>query len=256
MLLARIDDMCRRADRGEIAVSSFLSPKEKRAVLKYMSSKGMGGRCLTYGGYHDAERCRAYILPEYITDAESFFDIEPYLDKKDIVSLRIIGSGYRHLTHRDYLGSILGLGIEREVLGDIVFDDTEDEVAIAFCDSVIADFLLCELKKVANDTVKVKKIEISQNFVPKREFAHISDTVASARIDCVVAAICSLSREKATAVVNAGMVEVDYELETRQDRNLTPPCIVSVRGYGKFRINSVSEQTRRGRFRLSADKYI
>ena len=256
VLLARIDDLCRRADRGEIAVSCFLSPKEKRVVLRYMASKGMSGRCITYGGYNEAERCRAYILPDYVSDAEDFSDIEPYLEKNDIVALRIIGSGYRKLTHRDYLGSVLGLGIEREVLGDIVFEDTEDESAVIFCDAVIADFLLCELKKIANDTVKVKKAEISRDFLPKREFAHVSDTVASSRIDCIVASLCSLSREKAAMAVNAGIVEVDYEVETRQDHSINPPCIVSVRGYGKFRINSVSEQTRRGRFRLSADKYI
>ncbi len=256
VLLARIDDLCRRADRGEITVSCFLTPKEKRVVLRHMASKGMIGRCLMYGGYAEAERCRAYILPDYISDADDFADIEPYMEKKDIVALRILGSGYRRLTHRDYLGSILGLGIEREVLGDIVFEDSDDESAILFCDAVIADFLLCELKKIANDTVKVKKAEISRNFVPKREFAHISDTVASARIDSVVAALCSLSREKAAAAVNSGIVEVDYEVETRQERFVAPPCIVSVRGYGKFRVNSVSEQTRRGRFRLSADRYI
>ena len=256
VLLARIDDLCRRAERGEIAVSCFLSPKENRVVLRHIASKGMTGRCLMYGGYKDAERCRAYILPDYISDAEVFSDISPYLEKEDIVSLQIIGSGYRKLSHRDYLGSILGLGIEREVLGDIVFEDTENESAILFCDAVIADFLICELKKIANDTVKLKKTEISADFVPKREFAHISDTVASARIDAVVAAICSLSREKAAMAVNSGIVEVDYETETRQDRPVNPPCIVSVRGYGKFRINSVSEQTRRGRYRLNADKYI
>lgn len=256
VLLARIDDLCRRADRGEIAVSCFLTPKENRVVLRHIASKGMTGRCLMYGGYTEAERCRAYILPDYISDAKDFADIEPYIENRDIVALRILGSGYTILTHRDYLGSILGLGIEREVIGDIVFDDSEDESAIVFCDAVIADFLLSELKKIANDTVKLKKAELSQDFVPKREFAKVSDTVASARIDAIVAALCSLSREKASAAVNAGIVEVDYEVETRQDRLIDPPCIVSVRGYGKFRINSVSEQTRRGRFRLSADRYI
>lgn len=256
VLLARIDDLCRRADRGEIAVSCFLSPKEKKIVMRHIALKGMNGRCLMYGGYAEADRCRAYILPDYISDANNFSDIEPYLEGADIVSLRILGSGYRKLTHRDYLGSLLGLGIEREVLGDIVFDDSENESAIVFCDAVIADFLICELKKIANDTVKVQKTEIASDFVPKREFAHISDTVASARIDAVVAALCSLSREKAAIAVNAGIVEVDYETETRQDHPIEPPCIVSIRGYGKFRINSVSEQTRRGRFRLNADKYI
>ena len=85
---------------------------------------------------------------------------------------------------------------------------------------------------------------------------HISDTVASARLDCIVAAICSLSREKARAAVISGLVEVNFENETAPDKNLSVPAVVSVRGYGKFRINSVSDVTRKGRLRLDADKYL
>ena len=256
LLFARIDDLCERAQKGELGISQFLSPREKHFVLRHLASRGFAGRCFTYGGYSGAERCRAYILPDYISDVEDYADIEPYIDGDSIVSLRICGSGYRKLSHRDYLGSLLGLGIEREVLGDIVFEDSEGEEAIAFCDGVIAHFILAELKKVASDTVKVKRTELASDFEPKREFAHISDTVASARLDCIVAALCSLSRDKAAATVNSGLVEVDFEAETRPDRNLCAPCLVSVRGYGKFRINAVSDLTRRGRLRLDADKYV
>ena len=142
------------------------------------------------------------------------------------------------------------------MVGDIVFCDGEREEAILFCDAQISDFILGELKKVASDTVRVERTTLSADFTPKRSFAHILDTVASPRLDCVVAALCSLSREKAQSAVIAGLVEVDFECDTRPDRTLGAPCLVSVRGYGKFRINSVSEQTRRGRLRLDADKYI
>ena len=109
---------------------------------------------------------------------------------------------------------------------------------------------------MSSDTVKVRRVEIASDFEPKRSFSHISDTVASARVDCVVASLCSLSREKSSQSVTSGLVEVDYETETRPDRVIVAPCLISVRGYGKFRINSVSEQTRRGRRRLDADKYV
>ncbi|MBO5415648.1 MAG: hypothetical protein J6A83_03340 [Clostridia bacterium] len=256
VLFARIDDICRRTERGELGVSSFLSPRERFFVEKYLLQRGMSGRYIAYGGYADAERRRVFILPDYIQKAESFSDIEPYIDGSPVCAVRIRGSGYRRLTHRDYLGSVLGLGIEREKLGDIVFEDTEREEALLFCDGVISDFILGELKKVASDTVKVEVAELPPDFEPKRSFAHISDTVASARIDCIVAALCSLSREKASQAVGAGLVEVNFECETRPDRTVSAPALVSVRGYGKFRINSVSEQTRRGRLRLDADKYI
>ena len=121
---------------------------------------------------------------------------------------------------------------------------------------MIADFILSDLKKVASDTVRVARIELPSDFAPKREFLHISDTVSSARVDCVVAALCSLSRERASAAVTSGLVEVDFETEVRPDRTIKAPCIISIRGYGRFRVNSVSEHTRRGRLRLDADKFV
>ncbi len=256
VLSARIDDLSRRAERGEIAVSVFLSPRESHFVKGYLASIGMADRCFIYGGYGSAERCRVYILPDYMSGVCDHCAISDVLGGADISVLNIKGSGYRKLTHRDYLGSLLALGIERDVLGDIAFCDGAQDEAILFCDSLIADFILSNLKKVANDAVRVKRIEIPENFEPKREFHHISDTVSSARVDCVVAALCSLSREKASAAVVSGLVEVDFEPECRPDRNLRTPCIMSVRGYGKFRINSVCEPTRRGRLRLDADKFV
>ena len=256
ILFARIDDICRRAERGELGVSCFISPREQHFVASHLAAMGMSGRCFAYGGYEGAERRRIYILPDYVGEVSSYEEIEPFEDKKAIAAISVRGSGYKKLTHRDYLGSLLSLGIEREVLGDIVFTDAERQQAIIFCDSVIAEFILSELKRVGNDAVKVGYAEIDKDFSPLREFAHISDTVASPRIDCIVAALCSLSRDKASAAVSAGLVEVDFESEERPDRTVSAPCTISVRGYGKFRINSVSEQTRRGRLRLDADKYI
>ena len=256
VLFARVDDLCRRAERGELGVSCFLSPRELHFIEQYLARRGFGNRFVPWGGYGDAERRKVFILPDYMGNVKEYGEVEIYLDIPLIESLRIKGSGYRRLTHRDYLGSVLGLGIEREVVGDIVFEDGEREGAIIFCDTAISDFILGELKKVTSDTVKVERTRIDKDFMPKRSFAHITDTVASPRLDCIVAALCSLSREKAQAAVNAGIVEVDFETDTRPDRAVCAPCLVSVRGYGKFRINAVSEQTRRGRLRLDADKYI
>jgi RNA-binding protein YlmH len=154
------------------------------------------------------------------------------------------------------LGSLLSLGIERDVLGDIAFVDSSGFLAVLFCDRVIADYIKAELSRVANDAVKVAIKDIDADFEPYRSFLHISDTVASPRIDSVVAALCSLSREKARAAVVGELVEVDFMSEIRPDRQISAPCTVSVRGFGRFRINSVSDQTRKGRFRLDADKYL
>ena len=154
------------------------------------------------------------------------------------------------------LGSLLSLGIERDVLGDIVFEDESGCSAVLFCDRLIADYISSALTRVANDAVRIKNRVVEEGFTPYRSFLHISDTVPSARIDSVVASLCSLSREKARAAVVSELVEVDFAVEARPDRQISAPCTVSVRGYGRFRVNSVSDKTRKGRIRLDADKYL
>lgn len=255
VLFARIDDLCRRAERGAIGVCGFLSPRERHFIEKHIRESGVSLKCLTFGGYSGAERRRAFILPEFLEDSESYAEIAPFCDTEAIVCLFVAESGYKKLSHRDYLGSVLSLGIDRSVVGDIVLS-SEAGGAYIFCDGGIADFIAMELTRVGTDTVKVKRVEIGEDFAPKRALSHVSDTVASARVDCVVAALCSLSREKAATAVRSGLVEVEYETEEAPDRVIVPPCVMSVRGYGKFIVNSLSEHTRKGRIRLDADKYV
>ncbi|MBE6597659.1 MAG: hypothetical protein E7641_08340 [Ruminococcaceae bacterium] len=256
LLEARVRDLVAKAEKGEPVFTDFLSPGEVRAVGSMARAASREVSCFFFGGYAEAERQRGFFLPEYIESPERFSDIAQFFDGEPVVSLLISGSGYRRLSHRDYLGSLLGLGLERSVLGDIVFTDSENEEAILFCDGVIASFLESELQKIANDKVRVSRICVAEDFVPKRSFAHISDTVASPRLDCVVAAVCSLSREKASAAIRGGLCELEYETAEQPDRAVSAPAVLSVRGYGKFRINSLSERTRKGRLRLDADKYI
>ena len=85
---------------------------------------------------------------------------------------------------------------------------------------------------------------------------HVSDTVASARLDGVVAALLSISRERAKEMVLGGLVELDYETCERTDKILVPPSVITVRGFGKFRVNSLCDKTKKGRLRLDADKYV
>jgi RNA-binding protein YlmH len=233
-----------------------MSRGELREATDYLRSVGAGGRYVCYGGYGESERQRIFFLPDYITDAECYDDILPYIEKEPIEALLISGSGYRKLTHRDLLGSLLALGIERDVIGDVAFLDGDGFSAVVFCDALISEFIMLELCRVANDAVKVKRTVVDKDFAPHRSFLHISDTVASSRIDSVVAALCSLSRDKARAAVVSELVEVDFAVESRPDHQISAPCIVSVRGYGRFKVNSVSDMTRKGRLRLDADKYL
>lgn len=251
-LYARLDDLMMAAGRGEVAKSVFLSPRELHYAQGYLRAHGVG--FLAFGGYPDAERRRIYIMPDYMETVDNPEGLSEYGFDTDISCVKVVPSGYRSLTHRDFLGSTLGLGLERTVIGDIlVRDDGEADI---ICDSTLSDFLAQNLCKVANDKVHTSVLPLDKIEAPERRFAEINDTVASPRVDCIVGALCSLSREKARCAVESGLVEVNFESEERPDRDVSAPCTVSVRGYGRYEVLSVCDKTKKGRYRLSARKYL
>lgn len=256
-LYARLDDLKKRAARGKMAVSAFLSPRELHYGELYLERNGV--RFFDFGGYSSAERRRIYFLPEYMEGvlpaAEGTEEIfECFGESSDIDAVMVEGSGFFSLSHRDFMGSLLGLGIERSVVGDII--PLDNSRAVVICTSKISDFLITQWSEVGRDKVNCRRAVLDKTFSPRGEYANVNDTVASARIDCVVAALCNLSRDKARDCVISGLTELDYETEIRPDREIEPPCLVSVRGYGKFRVCSVEGQTKKGRYRLFAQKFL
>lgn len=251
-LLARLGDLRERAIRGQVGISAFLSPRE----LYYAQAFLQREKCafIAFGGYKSAERKRIYILPEYMESVVDAGDLSAFGFDTETVALKVKGSGFFELSHRAFMGSLLGLGLERSVVGDIVI--TEENTAIIICDKAIKDFLIVSWDKVGKDRVKVAQIELNEDFEPHRSYTQINDTVASARLDCVIAALCSLSRENARQTVLAGLVEMDYEIQEHPDKEVKPICLISVKGYGKFRVISLSDKTKKGRYRLQAEKFL
>lgn len=251
-LYARLEDITRRAARGELGVSAFLSPRELHYAEVFLRTAG--AEFFTYGGYEEAERRKIYVLPEYLSGTSNVSALNGYGYGSGISAIRVRGSGYEQLSHRSFMGGLLGLGIKRSVIGDIVI--TGENEAVVLCEPSIAEFLLTHWKKAGKDKITLGEISLDDGFAPKRSYARVTDTVASGRLDCVVAALCSLSREKARETVVSGAVELDYECEIRPDREVCPVCLISVRGYGKFRVLSLADRTKKGRYRLVAEKFL
>lgn len=261
-LEARIEDHLARAARGEISVSRFLTPGERRQAERLLSARGVRDRALFWGGYAGAERECLFLLPEFYLDMPDWIPTDgsdparslPDGEGEAVISLRITGSGFRTLSHRDYLGSLLGLGVERDSFGDVALQN--DYEAVVFCTKDISRFLTENLCKVSSDTVKCRPYCLDSSFTDGRKYRPISDTVASPRLDCVVAALTNLSRDATQTAVRSGLVEVDFECEERTDRILTPPVTLSVRGHGRFILRAFDGETRKGRLRLRADQLV
>ena len=262
LLEARLNDYLARAGRGSVAVSRFLTPGERRQAERWLTAHGVRAQARFWGGYSGAERLCLFLLPDFYLDMPELMPAEgenpagtiPDPETDAVTAVRIRGSGFRVLAHRDYLGSLLGLGLERDALGDIAVQNEHE--AVVFCTRRIAAFLLSDLQKVASDPVRCEEYTPDARFTDGRSYRPIADTVASPRLDCVVAALTNLSREEAQRAVRTGLVEVDFEPEDRVDRILSAPATLSVRGHGRYLLRAFEGETRRGRLRLRADQLV
>lgn len=279
-LLARLDDFAALAARGSVAVSPFLTPAERRAAASHLSSRGLSSQTLFWGGHPTAERVCLFLLPDFYAIPE-FLPVpeipsdpsllpagfDPAFDCYDadpatipdpavhaVAPLLVTGSGYRDLSHRDYLGALLGLGLERDALGDVLLLSSSS--AVVFCSARLIPFLSESLTKVSSDTVRAVPYVLPPDFVPRRAFSDVSDTIASPRLDCVVASLANLSRESAQSLIRSGMVDVDFLPELRPDRQLVPPSVISIRSVGRFRLLPFAGTTKKNRLRLVGKRYL
>ncbi len=261
--------MSARGENSAVA-SSFLTPAEQRTVFEAEQKEGRSDRLFLWGGYPGAERRAAIFLPTWMTSDErppqgvfssereeyylrllSSFGAED-LPAEFISTLVLRGSGYAELSHRDWLGALMALGIKRSVLGDIVSDG---ETFRTFAEKSCAAFLISELRWAGRDAVSCTAADAGEKFVPKREFKEISFTVSSPRADAVIRTLCALSREKAAAIIEEGSAELNYYPLTQPDKKLSAGDILSVRGFGKFIIDRAQDETRKGRIRVAVRKY-
>lgn len=196
------------------------------------------------GGYDLAERKVIQFLPyeEYPADL-------PYTVLK-IVPVQAKFS--EKLTHRDYLGAILNLGIVREKIGDIVIND---DSVLLFCTNKIADFLVQNIVKVRNTYVRTEIIDAEDfEYVPSYE--EIRGTVASVRLDSVIALGFNSSRNHIISYIEEGKVAVNGRIITSNAYSIKDNDIISVRGLGKIRYVSTLSETRKGRILILIHKFV
>ncbi len=266
LLCKKAEDLFARAT-GDIASSVFLNPCEQYFLQKYLKERGLLSRSLFFGGAEGATRKKLFVFPEYIlsladdgdlyTAAKSFLGEDAF---GDICTLKISGGGFRDFSHRDYLGGILSLGLDRSAIGDIA--PIDEYSAYIFVSRKVASFLtdgdFSEVGgiRIAKDKVKITRATLPSGYRIEQKFKPISDTVASSRLDCVIAALCNLSRESAKEKILDGSVEHNYECATGVSACVQAGDHISVRGTGKFLIESAADPTKKGRLRLLAKKFI
>ena len=156
------------------------------------------------------------------------------------------------LSHRDYLGALMNLGVERSKFGDIIVTDAK---AIIFLCEEIADYVLNNLTRIRHTSVQCKREEIQDiSYAPS--FTELKGTVPSVRLDTVISVAFPMSRSKLTAYITAGKVFVNGKLITNNGYRLEEGNLISVRGMGRISYEGILAETKKGRYYISVRKYI
>ncbi len=238
LFLARLQDGINLSQKRP----HFLGFFDEEEVAFSQKILGHGSRFLFWGGYEEAERKMLGLFPDYLEPGTDIFPLTPLT-----FSFRREDT----LSHRDFLGSFMALGVQREVIGDILVGKGR---CVAFVRREMEEYFLQNLKKVGR--VGVRIVSGVEGPLPlNREFSELSGVVASQRLDCLVAFLCHTSREKAAGLITSGLVAHNHSETLSVSERVNEGDRLSVRRYGKFIIDRLGPLTSKGRLAVQCRKY-
>ena len=241
LLAARLRD-CLQQGRRRPSFLGFLDEAQASFCRELVSGQ-RDCQAMFWGGYEDAERVMAGFFPDYLEPAAEQFPIVPFAltyRKGDV------------LTHRDFLGSFMALGVERSVVGDILVGEG---ACVAFLREEMGDYFSQNIRKIGRVGVQASltwegPLPGSQSFVEQ------DGVVASDRLDCLVAFLCRTSREKAAGLIHTGLVFLNHREVLSVSQRVKEGDKVSVRGKGKFAVDQLGPFTSKGRLVVKCRKYV
>lgn len=281
LLVSKIYDKIKfTRTRNQIQTTSFLDGYEQTVVEKFLKLC-QEKNFLLEGGFPEAERKMLFLFPDKLENLlsknetlqeaqkveekskiEKVQEVEKTQDKDSMIIskfIKVIGitlpkelQGSYH--HREYLGGLMKLGIEREKIGDIIVNEQGADILVQ---SDIASFFLSHLP----DLTRFQKAQISQKEITELKIEQIKKEsmvilVPQLRLDVVLSEILHLSRRKASDFIEQERVFVNYELKTKNATTLKQGDILTIRGKGKYEIGEILSQTAKGKFRLEVKKYV
>ena len=248
LTLAKVLDRAEQAGNRNIpAATDFLSPAQQAQAGDLLRLAGFPETGYTaLGGYEGAERRLLLFLPDWL-EAE---------DAESQSPIRLLRAAFReeyHLTHRDFLGSLMGMGIVREKIGDILVGPDSADLMVL---DTVADFLLGSWESAGRARLTVSAIEPENLHIPQVQCREARDTVSSLRLDAVASSGFRMARGKAAALIESGRVQVNWRECVKPDKLLSAGDTVSARGFGKFVLSEVGGVTKKGRTSIVLRVYV
>ena len=247
IVLARaLDQMERTASRSIPCATQFLSPAQRAALEPRLAASG-NPRRLFHGGYEGAERTVCVFLPDWLEAGDWAAEDE----------LAAIEAAYpptgADLTHRDLLGGLMGIGLTREKVGDILMGGGTAQIV---CLREAAPIILSQVEQAGRCRLKLREIPLSELSPAPAQVKTVHDTVSALRLDAVLASGFSLARGRAADAVAAGRVSVNHRECLKPDRPVAEGDVLTCRGLGKCVVKTVGGRSRKGRIIIEIERYL
>ena len=245
MLLAKLWDKINAGIRKNIPANTcFLSPRELE-MARYLFGEPEG--LYAFGGYGDAERKMLVYLPEYLEESALFGEDSP------CVCLRALFYEGDSPSHRDFLGALMGAGIGRETVGDICVGKEHCDF---FVTQEIAPYILQNFLSAGRTKLRLQQIPLTEADIPEPEVKEVKDTMASLRLDSVIASGFRIGRSLASQYVTSGKTAIDGLPCEKPDKQVAEGCKISVRGLGKIKLVQVNGRTKKDRISVVIHRYV
>lgn len=245
VLLAKVWDKVSTGMRKNIPGNTgFLSLRELD-MTRYLFGDVEG--LYAFGGYDGAERQMLVYLPDYLEESALYDEDSP------LVCIRAVFYEGDSPSHRDFLGALMGIGIARETVGDICVGKSSCDF---FVTAEIAPYVLQNFTGAGRTKLRLEQIPLDQVQIPEPETKEIRDTLASLRLDSVIAAGFRMGRSLASQYVTSGKAAINGLPCEKPDRPVEEGAKISVRGLGKIKLETINGETKKGRISVVIRRYV
>lgn len=242
LLIRKVQDLMIRVEKGlTVGFTDFLDPRQQVLITQY-SQNNKHVKMEFYGGYEEAERRICGIFSEWDEFDKKIFPIS---------IIHICWKSPKKISHRDILGAILGTGIRRDKIGDIIQQGEEAYVCVH---KDIADYLIMYMDKVGSVSVNLNYCDNMPGLY--KEDKLITAVVASLRLDCILAAGFGVSRTKAVEAVKSSRVFVNWIPQESVSKEIKEGDIITWRGKGRIQLCNIIGSTKKDRVKVVIKKYI
>ena len=217
-----------------VEYTDFLDPYEIYLAKSILNRFHIGYS--EFGGIESAERKIIQLYPDYYDESSI---------RTPIKSLKIRGD-ISKLSHKDFLGALLNLGIKRSKVGDIlVYEDN----SVLIVKDEIMNFVLLNLEKIGSKNIEIEEVEFNDLSIPQVEYRELRELLSSTRLDIVISSAYNISRTDSQSIIRSGKVKVNWENINKVSKELEEGDIISVRGYGRIILYSLEGLSKKGKLR-------